>query len=75
MAINTTIASLSQTASLNGPDGTDLPSVIDDALRYHGQFIAQLRDGVGFTAASLPYSALAYTPIQQGGGTSRLAAA
>jgi hypothetical protein len=49
MAINTTLASLSQNAALNGPDGnTDPPAILDDGLRYALSFIAQLRDGVGF---------------------------
>jgi hypothetical protein len=49
MAINTTLASLSQNAALNGPDGnTDPPAILDDAVRYTLSFIAQLRDGVGF---------------------------
>jgi hypothetical protein len=46
MPVNTTLASLSQTASLNGPDGSvDAPSTLDDAIRYALSFIAQLRDG------------------------------
>ncbi|WP_208507952.1 tail fiber domain-containing protein [Variovorax paradoxus] len=49
MAINTTLASLSQNAALNGPVGaTDPPAILDDGLRYALSFIAQLRDGVGF---------------------------
>lgn len=52
MAINTTLASLSKTASLNGPDGnSDPPSSLDDGLRYALSFIAQLRDGEGYTVA------------------------
>lgn len=66
MAVNTTIASLSQTASLNGPDGaTDGPNTADDALRYHGAFIAQLRDGAGYTAGAI-VAALGYTPVRNG---------
>lgn len=50
MTINTTLAGLSQNPALNGPDGAaDLPSQYDDAIRNQGSFIAQLRDGVGFT--------------------------
>lgn len=73
MAVNTTITSLSQTASLNGPDGaTDGPNTADDALRYHGAFIAQLRDGAGFAAGAIP-AALGFTPLQQGGGAGQSA--
>jgi hypothetical protein len=51
LAVNTTLAGLSQTPASNGPDGaTDPPSSIDDAIRYALAFIAQLRDGNGFTA-------------------------
>lgn len=51
MAVNTTLAGLSQTAASNGPDGSaDPPSSLDDAIRYALSFIAQLRDGNGFTA-------------------------
>ncbi len=49
MGINTTLAGLSTNPALNGPDGSvDPPSALDDQQRYHGSFIAQLRDGVGF---------------------------
>lgn len=47
MPINTTIESLSLTAALNGPQGSDLPSSADDAIRYALSFIAFLRDGGG----------------------------
>lgn len=51
MSVNTTLAGLSQTAASNGPDGaSDPPSSLDDAIRYALSFIAQLRDGNGFTA-------------------------
>jgi hypothetical protein len=73
LSINTSLAGLSQTVSLNGPDGAaDLPSQYDDAIRYHGSFIAQLRDGVGFTAGAV-VAGLGYTPVQQGTGTSQTA--
>lgn len=49
MPLNTTLAGLSQNPALNGLAGTDLPSQIDDQLRYALAFIAQLRDGAGFT--------------------------
>jgi hypothetical protein len=72
MTINTTLAGLSQTASLNGPDGSaDLPSSLDDAIRYSLSFTAMLRDGVGFTAGAI-VSGLGFTPVQQGTGTSQL---
>lgn len=48
MAIITDINALSTNPSSNGPDGSvDPPSTLDDQLRYHGAFIAQLRDGGG----------------------------
>lgn len=72
MAINTDIATISQTPALNGPDGSvDLPSSLDDALRNAISFIAKLRDGVGFTAGAIK-TALGFVPVQQGTGTSQL---
>ncbi|RQO57027.1 hypothetical protein DBV14_09465 [Variovorax sp. KBW07] len=48
MAVITDINALSTNQALNGPDGSvDPPSTLDDQLRYHGAFIAQLRDGGG----------------------------
>ena len=50
MALYTTLASLSQTAGSNAADGTvDAPSTIDNQTNLLASFIAQLRDGVGFT--------------------------
>lgn len=56
MAVITDINALSTNQALNGPDGSvDPPSTLDDQLRYHGAFIAQLRDGGGTpTGAVLP---------------------
>jgi hypothetical protein len=72
MSINTTLAGLSTNPALNGPDGaTDVPSALDDQQRYHGSFIAQLRDGTGFTAGAVVAS-LGFTPVQQGTGASQL---
>lgn len=72
MSINTTLAGLSTNPALNGPDGAvDAPSALDDQQRYHGSFIAQLRDGTGFSAGAA-VAALGYTPVQQGTGTSQL---
>lgn len=72
MSINTTLAGLSTNPALNGPDGAvDPPSALDDQQRYHGSFIAQLRDGTGFSAGAA-VAALGYTPVQQGTGTSQL---
>jgi hypothetical protein len=69
MAIIKTIAALSQTPDLNGPDGSvDPPSSLDDQERYLGSFIAQLRDGVGYSVGAA-IAALGFTPVQQGGGT------
>lgn len=54
MALFTTLASLSQTASSNAPDGsTDAPSTIDDNLRLLGSFDALLRDGAHVYVASV----------------------
>lgn len=73
MAINTTLAGLSTNPALNGPDGsTDLPSQLDDAIRYALSFTAQLRDGLGFSAGAV-LAGLGYTPVQQGTGTLQLA--
>lgn len=48
MSITTTLAACNVNPALNGPDGAvDLPSSLDDALRYALSFIAQLRDGAG----------------------------
>lgn len=68
MAITTTLAACSTNPALNGPDGsTDLPSALDDAVRYALSFIAQLRDGTGFTASGIPLTALASMPVIRGG--------
>ena len=66
MAYNTDIATISQTPALNGPDGTDLPSTLDDAIRYSISFTAKLRDGVGFSAGAI-VAGLGYTPVVRGG--------
>lgn len=50
MPLYSTLAALSQTPASNPPDGSvDLPSTVDDQLRFLGSFIAQLRDGKGIT--------------------------
>lgn len=50
MALYTTLSSLSQTASANAADGSvDAPSTIDQQTNALASFIAQLRDGLGFT--------------------------
>lgn len=73
MSINTTLAGLSTNPALNGPDGAaDLPSTLDDAIRYALSFTAQLRDGLGFTAGAV-VAGLGYTPVRQGTGTLQLA--
>jgi len=75
MPVTTDIANLSQTPALNNPDGaTDPPSVLDDQLRYHGSFIAMLRDGAGFSSNAIT-GALGYTPVQQGTGPSQTSSA
>lgn len=51
MSLFTTLASLSQTAASNAADGSaDPPSTIDNQLNLLASFVAQLRDGNGFTA-------------------------
>lgn len=51
MPLYTTLASLSQTAASNAADGSvDAPSTIDQQTNLLASFIAQLRDGTGFTA-------------------------
>jgi microcystin-dependent protein len=47
MALTTTLAACSTNPALNGPDGSDLPSALDDQQRLALSFIAQLRDGAG----------------------------
>jgi hypothetical protein len=50
LALYTTLASLSQTAASNVADGAvDAPSTIDQQTNLLASFIAQLRDGNGFT--------------------------
>ena len=53
MPVPTAITDLSTTAASNYPAGTDSPSTLDDVQRAHASFIAQLRDGSGFTAGAL----------------------
>jgi hypothetical protein len=54
LSVQTTLTSLSRAAASNGPDGsTDAPSTLDDQLRYHGQFIAEVRDGAHVYASSI----------------------
>lgn len=71
MAVNTDITTLSQNASLNGPAGTDPPSSLDNAIRNALAFIAQHRDGVGFSPGAIT-SALGFTPVQQGTGVAQV---
>lgn len=67
MPAPTLITELSQTAGSNGPvGGVDTPSVLDDYQRAHGAFIAQLRDGVGFSGQ---------VPVANGGTGAATAAA
>jgi hypothetical protein len=50
LALYGTLASLSQTAASNAADGSvDAPSTIDQQTNLLASFIAQLRDGSGFT--------------------------
>lgn len=49
MPVPSVISDLSQTAASNYPAGSDSPATLDDTQRAHASFIAQLRDGKGFT--------------------------
>ncbi len=49
MPTPTVITDLSTTAANNYPAGSDSPAVLDDVQRAHAAFIAQLRDGKGFS--------------------------
>lgn len=63
MAITTTLAACNTNPALNGPDGSDLPSTLDDAIRYALSFIAQLRDGAGMpVGAIMPFAGTTGTP-------------
>ena len=56
MPITTTLAACNTNPALNGPAGSDLPSDLDDGLRYALSFIAQLRDGAGMpTGMIVPF--------------------
>lgn len=45
MPVPASITDLSTTAGSNSPPGSESPATIDDYLRTHAAFIAQLRDG------------------------------
>jgi len=47
------ITDLSTTIASNYPAGSDTPASLDDVQRAQAAFIAQLRDGTGFTAAAV----------------------
>jgi len=49
----TVITDLSTTINSNYPAGSESPAVLDDVQRAHAAFIAQLRDGTGFTAGAV----------------------
>ena len=51
MPTPTVITDLITTAASNFPSGSDQPSSIDDTIRAHGAFIAQLRDGIASQAS------------------------
>lgn len=50
MPVPTLISELSQTPGSNFPLGSESPSVVDDYFRTYAAFIAQHRDGKGYTA-------------------------
>ena len=65
MAAPTSITELSQTAGSNGPDGSSTyPRELDNYQRAHASFIAQLRDGKGF---SVPTSIASASTADIGG--------
>lgn len=51
MPVPASINDLSTTAGSNSPPGSESPATIDDYLRTHASFIAQLRDGKLATSA------------------------
>lgn len=53
MPVPASINDLSTTAGSNSPPGSEPPAVIDDYLRAHAAFIAQLRDGKQASDATL----------------------
>lgn len=57
MPVPTLVSQLSTTANSNSPSGADSPSVIDDHQRAAYSFIAQHRDGTGFTQEATVASA------------------
>lgn len=57
MPVPTLVSELSTTAGSNSPSGSDSPTVADDHLRAGYSFIAQHRDGSGFTQESTIASA------------------
>lgn len=62
MAFPTTLAACSLTPASNGPQGTDLPSEVDDACRQLFALIAQLRDGAGTPVGSIVQLPTVNTP-------------
>jgi microcystin-dependent protein len=63
MPVITTLAACNTNPALNGPLGTDLPSTLDDAVRYALSFIAQLRDGAGVQAGAVFMFPTATAPL------------
>ena len=57
MPVPSSISDLSTTAGSNYPPGSESPSTIDDYLRAHASFLAQLRDGKGANAEATIASA------------------
>lgn len=68
MPIPVSISELSQSAGSNYPAGSDSPSILDDVQRAQASFIAQLRDGKGFSNSVTIASA---TNTDIGGGNSQ----
>lgn len=52
MPVPSSISDLSQTAGSNSPAGSESPATTDDYLRQYGAFLAQIRDGKGYSSES-----------------------
>lgn len=57
MPVPSSISDISQTAASNDPAGSESPNTTDDYLRTYASFIAQLRDGSGFSVPATLASA------------------
>jgi hypothetical protein len=65
MPVPASINDLSTTAGSNSPPGSESPATLDDYLRTHAAFIAQLRDGKQASDATLTGMAAVTTAANQ----------